>query len=161
MLLRYSLLVFINVTLLYFLLHRSKPAITSSVDSCEFVVSWPTSLACPPRTVPCAVEVNGSLYDLSPLHLPRGYWDAIVPADSTYRYLINICGPVDDFKLNQSANCSNGMTAVCQVRGFTPFLGYHVTLALSCDGSLSVGGSRLYASFHCTCFCPLCVGLTI
>eukprot|EP00117_Sycon_ciliatum_P043986 scpid4052/ scgid3820/ Cation-independent mannose-6-phosphate receptor; 300 kDa mannose 6-phosphate receptor; Insulin-like growth factor 2 receptor; Insulin-like growth factor II receptor; M6P/IGF2 receptor len=96
--------------------HISKPVVISSKDSCEFIVSWSTSLACPQQAVPCRVEFNGSLYDLSPLQLAKGYWDAVVPADSTYRYMINVCGAVDDFKLlNNSGNCSNGHTSICQV----------------------------------------------
>uniref|UniRef100_I3KFD8 Insulin-like growth factor 2 receptor n=1 Tax=Oreochromis niloticus TaxID=8128 RepID=I3KFD8_ORENI len=65
-----------------------------STPDCTYLFNWPTALACVPvKTTSCSYnDDQGRSYDLSPLAMDSGNWEAELPTgDTNKQYYINVC----------------------------------------------------------------------
>ncbi|XP_024119822.2 cation-independent mannose-6-phosphate receptor [Oryzias melastigma] len=70
------------------------PEFIKETPDCTYLFSWPTALACVPfKTVSCSYnDGQGRSYDLSPLALTSGNWEAELPTQDTQRrFFLNVC----------------------------------------------------------------------
>ncbi|EDO46654.1 predicted protein [Nematostella vectensis] len=86
----------------------------SEAEGEAYYFDFQTSLACSAKQVQCAIEANGMKYDLTPLALQTGNWDAVDvrPSKKHLHYYINVCKPY-----NQpvgGSSCPGGPIGGCQ-----------------------------------------------
>ena len=71
------------------------PTYLNETDSCDYVFSWPTSLACPTRNyqmASCSLSHGGHEYSLHELTLTNdNYMTELHTSTKRYQFVINIC----------------------------------------------------------------------
>uniref|UniRef100_A0A3Q4GTY1 Insulin-like growth factor 2 receptor n=1 Tax=Neolamprologus brichardi TaxID=32507 RepID=A0A3Q4GTY1_NEOBR len=71
-----------------------EPEYIRETPDCTYLFNWPTALACVPvKTTSCSYnDDHGHSYDLSPLAMDSGNWEAELPTgDTNKQYYINVC----------------------------------------------------------------------
>lgn len=71
-----------------------EPEYIRETPDCTYLFNWPTALACVPvKTTSCSYnDDQGRSYDLSPLAMDSGNWEAELPTgDTNKQYYINVC----------------------------------------------------------------------
>ncbi|XP_011491456.3 cation-independent mannose-6-phosphate receptor [Oryzias latipes] len=69
-----------------------EPEFIKETPDCSYLFTWPTALACA-KTISCSYnDDQGRSYDLSPLALDSGNWEAELPTQGTERrFFMNVC----------------------------------------------------------------------
>lgn len=125
------------------------PRTVSEPHHCNYLFTWPTSLACLPTTLECVA--GGGAYDLRPLMQTRN-WRVVT---SHGNVVLSVCQPVTDSSCNQSIGvgaCTDSGTVLGYVTGDLMVvregaiqLSYHNGAICSSDGFRKV----TVINFHC------------
>uniref|UniRef100_A0AAX7UFT6 MRH domain-containing protein n=1 Tax=Astatotilapia calliptera TaxID=8154 RepID=A0AAX7UFT6_ASTCA len=81
-------------TNIYFSCNPDRNPYIRETPDCTYLFNWPTALACVPvKTTSCSYnDDQGRSYDLSPLAMDSGNWEAELPTgDTNKQYYINVC----------------------------------------------------------------------